>query len=731
MKTLLRSLILFSVLFFSSRNISIAQNTCGWQNGDLTTYGQGEYGGATASTLLLDKYYNVYPSGVFIIGNAVNPSLYYLIFDAATTLDAYLPQTTPIGALNTTLVNPTDSHSGVFGGDVAALKLNIDFSDAGFLSSNSGLKFGDLVIYGLTSNTNLNGMTVRQFFDIANTALSSTPTPHTIADLNDIAYQLNGTFDSGTPSTWAQQHLRKGWQDGDVVTYNQDTWGDPNPASSPAMLLTNHLASIYAATFGELIVGSTYVMSFGSPSAIENYLPQLNTPGILGVSLSDPTTSLSGEFGGEVVSLKLNIDFSDAGLLVGNVSVPFGNLTLCGFSSPYSALNGMTVRQFFDVANNALGGGTSSFTAQELDDIVYFINDAFNSGPQLLAEAQNHLFNGSCPCSNPNTSPTFVSPTPTCGSTIEAKVGMPTTFRVTASDADNGDSVSLSVSGLPAGAILSPSLPSSGNPDSTTFSWTPSAIGKFTITFTATDKSNAQTTCSDTIIVVTCPKKKGYWRNTPAAWHVASLTLGSQTYTQSELLTILGMPIGTGPKADASLILVDQLIAAKLNITNGANPTPISAAVAHADGLLNGFAGKLPYKVKTSTTAGHAMVTDAATLENYNSGELTSGCPVAAASRTDIAELRSDIPTEFALEQNYPNPFNPVTEIRFEVPVSSFVMLTVYDVLGREVATLVNGMQDAGNKSVSWDASNYPSGMYFYRMNAGTFTETRKLILLK
>ncbi len=90
-----------------------------------------------------------------------------------------------------------------------------------------------------------------------------------------------------------------------------------------------------------------------------------------------------------------------------------------------------------------------------------------------------------------------------------------------------------------------------------------------------------------------------------------------------------------------------------------------------------------------------------------------------------------DIPGEFALHQNYPNPFNPLTVIRYSLPVASRVILKVYDVLGREVKTLVDEVEDAGYKSVDWDASSTPSGVFFYRLRAGSYSETRKLMLIR
>ena len=88
-------------------------------------------------------------------------------------------------------------------------------------------------------------------------------------------------------------------------------------------------------------------------------------------------------------------------------------------------------------------------------------------------------------------------------------------------------------------------------------------------------------------------------------------------------------------------------------------------------------------------------------------------------------------PFSFRLHQNYPNPFNPASEIRFDVPDAGFVTLRVFDLLGEEVATLVEDELPAGTHSVRWDARNEPSGVYFYRLTAAGFTQTRKLVLLR
>jgi hypothetical protein len=89
------------------------------------------------------------------------------------------------------------------------------------------------------------------------------------------------------------------------------------------------------------------------------------------------------------------------------------------------------------------------------------------------------------------------------------------------------------------------------------------------------------------------------------------------------------------------------------------------------------------------------------------------------------------VASRFELGQNYPNPFNPSTSISFAIPRSSFVSLQVYDVLGREIATLVNENLEAGSYKAEWNAAGQPSGVYFYRLTAGEFTDIGKMILNK
>jgi hypothetical protein len=96
-----------------------------------------------------------------------------------------------------------------------------------------------------------------------------------------------------------------------------------------------------------------------------------------------------------------------------------------------------------------------------------------------------------------------------------------------------------------------------------------------------------------------------------------------------------------------------------------------------------------------------------------------------------IYQTTSDIPEDYSLSQNYPNPFNPSTDISFSLPIRSFVSLKIFDLIGREVATIISEELSAGNHSRQWNAANMSSGVYFCRLQAGAFAQIKKLVLLK
>ena len=98
---------------------------------------------------------------------------------------------------------------------------------------------------------------------------------------------------------------------------------------------------------------------------------------------------------------------------------------------------------------------------------------------------------------------------------------------------------------------------------------------------------------------------------------------------------------------------------------------------------------------------------------------------------TGIHTSLNDIPSKLSLWQNYPNPFNPTTKIKFSLPNSSFTKLVIYDNLGREIGTVVNEQLNAGTYEANWNASNFSSGVYFYKLTAGNYSETKKMLLVK
>jgi hypothetical protein len=115
----------------------------------------------------------------------------------------------------------------------------------------------------------------------------------------------------------------------------------------------------------------------------------------------------------------------------------------------------------------------------------------------------------------------------------------------------------------------------------------------------------------------------------------------------------------------------------------------------------------------------------------FSSRALTGELRYVVSTTTGITNLNTGIPESYSLSQNYPNPFNPNTHFKFAIPEKNNVTLKIYDVNGREVAVLANGEFNPGNYIVSWNASGVASGVYFYTISSGSFTQTKKLMLVK
>jgi len=132
--------------------------------------------------------------------------------------------------------------------------------------------------------------------------------------------------------------------------------------------------------------------------------------------------------------------------------------------------------------------------------------------------------------------------------------------------------------------------------------------------------------------------------------------------------------------------------------------------------------------------AGHPDILDSLLDCDWGLGEVRSDMGAYGggdSTQVGIDDRKPQLPRQFALSQNYPNPFNASTAIGYTLPYTSDVTLDIYDILGRKVETLHKGNQPAGSHSVIWNADGYSSGVYFYKLQAGDYTETKKMVLLK
>lgn len=231
---LIRRLLWIPVALFLTLLSSPAAYADGFATGDFVTYAQGEWpSNATAIQLINANFYTVYGStgGVMQVGTTGSGTT-SLLFDSPSALFDYLPASGPPAALQVQLLDPTSSESGVYGGDVTALKLNVDFSALGLLPGSSTTHFGDLVLMGFTGSVaGLNGMTVSEFLALNETALSGGSTPISITDLDPYLQQVDASFTTGVVTDFAATHLEL------PATGDGGTGGNPVTTPEPSSLL--------------------------------------------------------------------------------------------------------------------------------------------------------------------------------------------------------------------------------------------------------------------------------------------------------------------------------------------------------------------------------------------------------------------------------------------------------------------------------------------------------------
>jgi PEP-CTERM motif-containing protein len=185
---------------------------------------------------------------------------------------------------------------------------------------------------------------------------------------------------------------------GEFFSYDQNIWGADPGDGPPASILKADFFTVFfpaGAEFGNPAPGG-FVMDFSSADAMLTYLPQSGPPGALNASLTDPTSTTAGFFGGEVVALRLNIAFSDAGLFFDPLhfgatmahppGVAFGDLILTGFTGSLAGLDGQTLRQLQDTANIMLGAGAEPYSIADVAPLLVAINNSFGGGMALKGD---------------------------------------------------------------------------------------------------------------------------------------------------------------------------------------------------------------------------------------------------------------------------------------------------------------------------------------------------------
>jgi hypothetical protein len=178
---------------------------------------------------------------------------------------------------------------------------------------------------------------------------------------------------------------------GEFETASQVAWGDDG--NFYANKISAQFGTVYPS--GVLGIGIPpppgFSLTFDDAQSVLNYLPANGAPGVLNANLNDAVTSSSGAFGGEMVALTINVDFSDAGLLAHPQGVPFGDLILTGLTGTQALMNGLTVRELLSDMNILIGAGISDLNVVDADIVANELNMSFNGGMVVSTFAQDNL----------------------------------------------------------------------------------------------------------------------------------------------------------------------------------------------------------------------------------------------------------------------------------------------------------------------------------------------------
>jgi len=198
---------------------------------------------------------------------------------------------------------------------------------------------------------------------------------------------------------------------------------------------------------------------------------------------------------------------------------------------------------------------------------------------------------------------------------------------------------------------------------------------------------------------------------------------------------------GTGAFSTGSVFRSTDNADSWTEINNGLTNTPVNTLAINPSGDI--FAGATDgvfrstdngdtwTEINTGLTTTYVFSFAINSTGHIFAGTFGGGVLRSIESTTSVREIAGELPSSFSLSQNYPNPFNPTTTIEYALPRSGDVVLAIYNLRGEEVSRFADGEQPAGYHSVIWNAANVASGIYFYRLQAGDFVQTRKMVLLK
>jgi len=340
-------------------------------------------------------------------------------------------------------------------------------------------------------------------------------------------------------------------------------------------------------------------------------------------------------------------------------------------------------------------------------------------------------------CPEPNANPSFIAPTPECGSVLGVQVGAPLTFTVNASDPDEGDSVRVSVTGLPAGALLTPALPDSADSVRTVFAWTPALAdtGDHVIWFHAVDGCGVAAACSLTVRVIDN-------RPPDCSAAVASRTELWPPNHKLVPVEVLGV---TDPDGDPVTIHVTDVTQDEAVSSGGSGGMCSDATIhdgaaqvrAERSGQGNGRVYHIAFLAddgRGGTCEGTVSVCVPHDNGNGNgNGKGRKGSCIddgqqyasiiAGCDSTDVDDDDPDLRV-VQLSAN-------VAQISYSLPTAADMSLAVYDVAGRRVATIAQGRQPAGDGSATWTVAHPGKTVYFVQLRVGEKSYAKRIFFMR